>query len=77
MNNKDYIVVKMWSSPQVACGQRLLYDTHRVIPRLCGQMFEFERYVHSVNDRVLLAAYLDRVAMRIKFLKAVHGIDTL
>ena len=29
-------------------------------------MFEFERYVHSIDDEVLLSAYLSRVMLRIE-----------
>lgn len=38
-------------------------------------MFEFERYVHDVNNRELLSAYLYRVALRIDVLKVIHGIS--
>ena len=29
-------------------------------------MFEFERYVHSIDDKVLLSSYLSRVMLRIE-----------
>lgn len=37
-------------------------------------MFEFERYVHDVNDKVLLDAYLARVLLRIECCRAYYGI---
>lgn len=50
--------------------------THSFINSSCGLiMFEFERYVHDVNNRELLSAYLYRVALRIDVLKVIHGIS--
>lgn len=38
-------------------------------------MFEYEPYVHDVNNGVLLSAYLYRVALRTEMLKVHYDID--
>ena len=38
-------------------------------------MFEYEPYVHDVNNMQLLTAYLYRVALRIEMVKVHHDID--
>ena len=37
-------------------------------------LFEFERYVHDINNYQLLSAYLDRVSLRIEMCKVYYGI---
>ena len=37
-------------------------------------MFEFERYVHSIDDVILLTAYLSRVMLRIEACMVHYGI---
>ena len=37
-------------------------------------MFEFERYVHSIGDEILLSAYLSRVMLRIEACMVHYGI---
>ena len=37
-------------------------------------MFEYEKYVHSVHDKVLLGAYLARVLLRIEAVKVHYDI---
>jgi hypothetical protein len=44
-------------------------------PEFVENMFEYERYVHDVNDHRLLTAYLARVMLRIEQLKVKHGIS--
>ncbi len=38
-------------------------------------MFEYERYVHDIGNRELLAAYLSRVALRIQVCRNHYGIN--
>jgi len=38
-------------------------------------MFEYEPYVHDVNNSVLLSAYLYRVALRIEMVKVRYELD--
>jgi len=37
-------------------------------------MFEFEKYVHDIGDKVLLDAYLSRVLLRIQACRAYYDV---